>query len=74
VAAFPDSPLAVRVRAIIAVRREEITWRRTLNINTREAYWSYLRRYPEGAHVADAQRAQSFEKEPGHRHSADARA
>ena len=55
-AAYPDSPLAVRVRAIVAVRREAITWRRTLNINTREAYWSYLRRYPEGAHVADAQR------------------
>jgi uncharacterized caspase-like protein len=55
-AAYRDSPLAVRVRAIIAVRREAITWRRTLNLNTREAYWSYLRRYPEGAHVADAQR------------------
>jgi uncharacterized caspase-like protein len=55
-AAYPDSPLAVRVRAIVAVRREAITWRRTLNFNTREAYWSYLRRYPEGAHVADAQR------------------
>jgi uncharacterized caspase-like protein len=55
-AAYPDSPLAVRVRAMVAVRREAITWRRTLNYNTREAYWSYLRRYPEGAHVADAQR------------------
>jgi uncharacterized caspase-like protein len=55
-AAYPDSPLAVRVRAIVAVRREAITWRRTLNYNTREAYWSYLRRYPQGAHVADAQR------------------
>jgi uncharacterized caspase-like protein len=55
-AAYGDSPLAVRVRAILAVRREAITWRRTVSINTREAYWSYLRRYPEGAHVADAQR------------------
>jgi uncharacterized caspase-like protein len=55
-AAFPDSRLALRVRAIVAVRREAITWRRTLNANTPNAYWSYLRRYPEGAHVADAQR------------------
>src|SRR5882762_2285532 len=56
VAAFPDSPLAARVRALIAVRREAVTWRRTVSINTPEAYWSYLQRYPQGAHVADAQR------------------
>src|ERR1700730_7135035 len=55
-AAYPNSPLAPRVRALLAVRREAIIWRRTLNNNTREAYWSYLRRYPEGAHAADAQR------------------
>src|SRR5579871_588141 len=56
VAAFPDSPLAGRVRALIAVRREAVTWRRAVSINTPEAYWSYLRRYPQGAHVADAER------------------
>ena len=56
VAAFPDSPQAGRVRALIAVRREAITWRRTVSINTPEAYWSYLERYPQGAHVADAER------------------
>src|SRR5216683_2167684 len=56
IAAFPDSPLAGRVRALIAVRREAITWRRTLSINTQEAYWSYLQRYPQGAHMADAER------------------
>src|ERR1700722_4094923 len=56
VAAFPDSPLAPRVRALMAVRREAITWRRTVAINTPEAYWSYLRRYPQGAHVPDAER------------------
>lgn len=56
VASFADSPLAARVRALIAVRREAITWRRTVSINTPEAYWSYLERYPQGAHVADAQR------------------
>src|SRR5499427_4440359 len=53
---FPDSPMAGRVRALIAVRREAITWRRALSINTPEAYWSYLERYPQGAHVADAER------------------
>jgi uncharacterized caspase-like protein len=56
IAAFADSPLAGRVRALIAVRREAITWRRTISINTPEAFWSYLRRYPQGAHAADAER------------------
>jgi len=56
IGAFPDSPMAGRVRALVAVRREAITWRRALSINTPEAYWSYLERYPQGAHVADAER------------------
>jgi uncharacterized caspase-like protein len=56
IAAFPDSPQAGRVRALIAVRREAVTWRRTVSVNTQEAYWSYLRRYPQGAHMADAER------------------
>ena len=55
-AAYPDSPLAARVRALIAVRREAMTWRRAVAINTQEAFWSYLQRYPQGAHVADARR------------------
>ena len=68
-AAFPDSPLAPRVGAIVAVRREAITWRRTWEVNTPDAYWSYLRRYPAGAHVPDAQRrlallAAAFEPPP----------
>jgi uncharacterized caspase-like protein len=67
---YPHSPLASRVRALIAVRREAIIWRRTLDGDTREAYWSYLRRYLEGAHVVDAQRrlgmlAASLEPPPG---------
>jgi uncharacterized caspase-like protein len=56
IAAFPDSPHVRRVRALIAVRREALMWRRALSISTREAYWSYLERYPQGAHVADAER------------------
>lgn len=56
IAAYPDDPLARRVRAIVAARREAITWRRTYRADSPEAYWSYLRRYPNGAHAADARR------------------
>ncbi|AMA58433.1 caspase family protein [Bradyrhizobium sp. CCGE-LA001] len=53
---YPSDPLAKRVRAIVAARREAITWRRTYRTDTPEAYWSYLRRYPRGPHAADARR------------------
>ncbi len=55
-AAFPNSDQARRVRAILAVRREAEFWRRTLDANTPRAYWTYLRLYPRGPHVADARR------------------
>lgn len=55
-AAYPDDPMARRVRAIIAARREAITWRESWVRDTPEAYWSYLRRYPRGPHVWDARR------------------
>jgi uncharacterized caspase-like protein len=55
-AAFPDDPLAKRVRAIVAARREAITWRRSYRADTPNAYWSYLRRYPNGPHAWDARR------------------
>ncbi|WP_025036560.1 caspase family protein [Bradyrhizobium sp. DOA9] len=55
-AAYPSDPLAKRVMAIVAARREAITWRRTYRTDTPEAYWSYLRRYPRGPHAADARR------------------
>ena len=55
-AAYPGDPLAKRVMAIVAARREAITWRRTYRADTPEAYWSYLRRYPRGPHAADARR------------------
>ena len=54
--AYPDDPMARRVRAIIAARREAITWRRTYSTDTPDAYWSYLHRYPRGPHAADARR------------------
>jgi uncharacterized caspase-like protein len=55
-AIYPNSPYAARVAAMIAVRREEIIWRRSVIANTPPAYWSYLRRYPDGPHVWDARR------------------
>jgi uncharacterized caspase-like protein len=54
--AYRDSDQARRVRAILATRREAFFWRRSVNTNTSRAYWTYLRRYPHGPHVADARR------------------
>jgi uncharacterized caspase-like protein len=54
--AYPGDPLARRVRAIVAARREAIIWGRTYRTDTPNAYWSYCRRYPRGPHVADARR------------------
>lgn len=54
--AYPRDPLSKRVRAILAARREAITWRRTYLADTPDAYWSYLRRYPDGPHAWDARR------------------
>jgi uncharacterized caspase-like protein len=59
-AANPDDPMAARVRAIVAARREAITWRRTRLVDTPAAYWSYLRRYQQGPHAADAHRRLAF--------------
>ena len=55
-AAYPDDPMAKRVRALAAARREAITWRRTYRADTPNAYWSYLKRYPRGPHAPDARR------------------
>jgi len=55
-ATYPGDPLAKRVRAIAAARREAITWLRTYRTDTPPAYWSYLRRYPRGPHAGDARR------------------
>jgi uncharacterized caspase-like protein len=53
---FPDSAQGPRVRAILAALREAYFWRRSVTTNTAHAYWTYLRRYPRGPHVADARR------------------
>jgi uncharacterized caspase-like protein len=55
-ASYPGDPLAKRVRAIVAARREAITWLRSYRNDTPQAYWSYLRRYPRGPHAGDARR------------------
>lgn len=59
-AVYPRDPMAARVRAIIAARREAIVWRETRNVDTPPAYWSYLRRYPRGAHSYDARRRLAY--------------
>jgi uncharacterized caspase-like protein len=51
-----QDPMTKRVRAVLAARREAITWRRSYQANAPDAYWSYLERYPHGPHVADAGR------------------
>ena len=58
--AYPRDPKARRVRAIVAARREAITWRRSRSVDTPAAYWSYLRRYPNGFHANDARRRLAY--------------
>jgi uncharacterized caspase-like protein len=55
-AVYSYSPYSQRVAAMLAVRREEIVWRRCVTFDTPQAYWSYLRRYPNGPHAWDARR------------------
>lgn len=53
---YPDSPYAQRVWATIRARREALLWRRALLMNSPEAYWTYIQRYPDGMYVFDARR------------------
>ncbi|WP_052002863.1 caspase family protein, partial [Microvirga sp. BSC39] len=53
---YPDHRLSRRVTALLAARREAAVWRRTVTRNTREAYWTYLRAYPNGPHAPDCRR------------------
>lgn len=55
-AEYGREPMATQIRALLAARREAITWRRTCQADVPDAYWSYMSRYPGGAHVADARR------------------
>jgi uncharacterized caspase-like protein len=56
VAEYWNDPMAKRVEALLAARRESITWRRSNEANVPDAYWTYLELYPHGPHVADAER------------------
>ena len=53
---YPSSPYAQRVWATIRARREALLWRRALLMNSPEAYWTYIQRYPDGMYVFDARR------------------
>ena len=54
--AFPNDPLAIRVRRMTAIRREVLIWSESLQANTPRSYWTYMRRYPRGPHFGDARR------------------
>ena len=54
--AYPNTALAGRVRAMLALRREALTWRQACQVNSPPAYWTYLHRYRRGPHVEDARR------------------
>jgi uncharacterized caspase-like protein len=56
VAAYPAAAQAKRARAILAARREALTWGRSRALDAPNAYWSYLKRYPKGPHAWDARR------------------
>lgn len=54
--AYPDSPQALRVRAISAARREAMFWLRSVQRDTPRAYLTYLKYYQRGPHAPDARR------------------
>ena len=56
VQAYPGHPYTQRVWAMIRARREALAWMRALESNTPQAYWTYLRRYPNGMYAFDAER------------------
>src|SRR6185503_7241515 len=53
---YPDSAYAPRVWGMIRARREALVWREALLVNSPDAYWTYLERYPDGLYVFDARR------------------
>ena len=53
---YPNSAYSPRVWAMIRARREALVWREALLVNSPDAYWTYLERYPDGLYVFDARR------------------
>jgi uncharacterized caspase-like protein len=56
VAAYPTSPYAPQIWAVIRARREALAWMRAVDINMPQSYWTYLQRYPNGIYAGDAER------------------
>jgi hypothetical protein len=56
VESYPGHPYTERVWAMIRARREAMAWMRALQNDTPRAYWTYLRRYPNGMYAYDAER------------------
>ncbi len=54
IAVYPGDPLAKKVRAKLAKKREALAWRRATQQRTREAYWTYRKWYPRGPHYEEA--------------------
>jgi uncharacterized caspase-like protein len=54
---FPKYQYAAQIWDVIAQRRDELLWSRAVAANTRQGYWNYLERYPNGIHSAAAQQA-----------------
>ena len=68
--AYPRHPYSQRVWAMIRARREALAWMRAQQSNSPPAYWTYLRRYPNGMYAFDAERRlrrlrSSFAPPPG---------
>lgn len=53
-AAFPNDPLAKKIRARMVQKREARAWQLAARKRSREALWTYRRHYPRGAHYEEA--------------------
>ncbi|MGL4811267.1 MAG: caspase family protein, partial [Beijerinckiaceae bacterium] len=51
---FPNDPLAAKIKARMAQRREALAWQKANRKKTREAYWTYRKFYPRGLHFEEA--------------------
>jgi len=54
---FPRHQYAAQIWDVITSRRDELLWQRAVAVNTRNGYWNYIDRYPNGVHAAEAQQA-----------------
>ena len=62
--AAPNGRQAPRLRTILASLREARFWSEAAKADVPRAYWTYLRRYPRGAHLFDARRRLALLKAP----------